>query len=179
MNLDLAHAAEDGEGILGPGLPDELAARLDLPVQAGREGVRILARGRADDQVAPMADRVVPLPFELLGEGGGGMARAAVDAHLPGGVTVLELLLFPRLARRLVVPALFVVEPVLDPVRAADDRARPLRVRVCVRVDEDVVAVARDREAAAAFCGRQLCEQRARVGGGQMEAEVVDAGILP
>jgi hypothetical protein len=92
---------------------------------------------------------------------------------------VLELFLFPRLARRLVVPAFFVLEPVLDPVRAADDCARPLRVRVCVRVDEDVVAVARDREAAAAFCGRQLCEQRARVGGRQMEAEVVDAGILP
>jgi hypothetical protein len=92
---------------------------------------------------------------------------------------VLELFLFPRLARRLVVPSLFLLEPAFDPVRTADDAACALRVRVGVRVDEDVVAVTRDGEAAGPLGGPQLFEQRAGIGRRQMDAEVVDAGILP
>jgi hypothetical protein len=92
---------------------------------------------------------------------------------------VRELLLFPGLARRLVVPALLVLEPVLDAVRAADDLARALCLGAGVRIDEDVVAVARDREAARALRGAEPLEERAGIGRSQVDAEVVYAGILP
>lgn len=126
-----------------------------------------------------MAHGVVALLLEPVGHVARGLAGAAVDPHLPGREAVRELLLLPRLARRLVIPALLVLEPVLDATRAADERARPLRVGVRVRVDEYVVAVTRDREAAFALGCAQPLEERARVVGSQMDAKVVYAGILP
>jgi hypothetical protein len=175
----LAHSPEDRKRIVRLGLPDQVAARLHLAVKPRCERVGVLAGGGADDQVAPVADRVVALLFQLLGEVAGSLAGAAVDAYLPRREAVRELLLFPRLARRLVVPALLVLEPVLDPVRAADERARALRLCVRVRVDEDVVAVARDREAPGSLDAAQPLEERAGIIGLQVDAKVVDAGILP
>jgi hypothetical protein len=57
-------------------------------------------------------------------------------------MAVLDRLLLPGLARRLAVPPLLVVEPPVDPRLAADELGGAQRVRVGVRVDEDVVAVA-------------------------------------
>src|SRR5581483_12124885 len=104
--------------------------------------VGVLTGGAAHDQVAPLADGLVALGLELLRELAGRMPGAAVDPDLPRRVAVVELLLLPRLARRLVVPALLVLEPVLDAVPVADDRGRVLRLGERVRVDEDIVAVA-------------------------------------
>src|SRR5439155_11418638 len=80
------------------------------------------------------------------------------DTHLPRGEAALELFLLPRLARRLVVPAILLVEPVLDPARARreallaeldfHDVVGELRFGSARCVDEDGVAVTRDREAA-------------------------------
>ena len=92
---------------------------------------------------------------------------------------MVELFVFPRFSGRLVVPALFLLEPVLDPIRAADDAACTLGVGVRVCIDEDVVAVARDGEAPGPLGGAQLLEQRPRIRWRQMDAEVVYAGILP
>jgi hypothetical protein len=70
---------------------------------------------------------------------------------------------------------------VLDPQVAADELRGALRLRVRVRVDEDVVPVARDREAAAVDVARLLeaAEERARIVGRDVDPEVVYAGILP
>jgi hypothetical protein len=95
-------------------------------------------------------------------------------------VALVELLLLPRLARRLVVPALLVLEPVLDARPAADERGRALRLGVRVRVDEHVVAVVGDGEAAALVArAAEPLEQRVRVVGADVDPEVVYAGILP
>src|SRR4051812_15920270 len=139
-----AHAAEDGERVARGGLPDQLPARLDLAVQAGGQGVGVLAGRGADDQEAPVADGPVALVLERLGERVRPLARAQVDAHFPRRVAVVELLLLPRLARWLVVPPLLVLEPAVDPRLAADQLPGAQRLRVRVRVDEDVVAVAGD-----------------------------------
>src|SRR2546423_13642361 len=112
-----AQASEDGEGVLGSRFPDELAARLDLPVQARRERVGVFFRGRADDEVVEAAHGVVPLALELLRQGLRLLAGRALDTDLPRRVAAVELLLFPRVADRLVVPALLVIEPVLDACR--------------------------------------------------------------
>jgi hypothetical protein len=150
-------------------------------VDPGGQPVGVLPRGAAHDQVAPLADGTVALALQLVGELARGAARAAVHAHLPGRVAVLELLLLPRLRGGLVVPALLVLEPVLDPRVAADELRGALCLRVRVRVDEDVVPVARDREAAAVDVARLLeaAQQRACIVGRDVDPEVVYAGILP
>jgi hypothetical protein len=96
-------------------------------------------------------------------------------------VAVLELLLLPRLARRLVVPPLLLLEPAVDPRRAADQAGRALRLGVRVRVDEDVVAVARDRKAAVRVAdAAEPLEQGVGVVRVDVDPEVVGyAGILP
>jgi hypothetical protein len=149
-------------------------------VEPCRERLGVDPGGGADDQVAPLPDRVVALRLELLRELPRLGARAGVDAHLPRREPVLELLLLPRLAGRLVVPALLALEPALDAVLAADDRGGAPRLRVRVRVDEDVVAVARDGEPAAGVAGAaEALEQRVRLVGADVDPEVVYAGILP
>src|SRR5581483_583435 len=108
-----AEAAEDGERVFGQRLPHHFAAGFHAAVEALREPLGILLRGRPDDQVLGLAHGPVPLVLELPGERLRGVARAASHADLPRCVAVLDLLLFPRLALRLVVPAVLVVEPVL------------------------------------------------------------------
>jgi len=175
-----AHAAENGERITRECLPDELSARLDAPVDAGSDGVRVLARGAADDQVAPLADRPVAVGLELLCERLCRVARAAVDPHLPWRVAVVELLLLPGLGRRLVVPPLLGLEPVLDAVRAAGERTRALGLGPRVRIDEDVVAVPGDREAALVVARlSEPLQEGVWVVGRDVDPEVVYAGILP
>ena len=73
------------------------------------------------------------------------------------------------------------LEPALDPRVAADELRGALRLRIRVRVDEDVVAVPRDREAAAVDVARLLeaAQERAGVVGPDVDPEVVYAGILP
>ena len=102
-------------------------------------------------------------------------------------MSLAKLLLLPGLARRLVVPALLVVEPMLDAARARGDafaragrpRRSPLRLarlrpRACV--DEDVVFVERDGKTAlleragelgrlARECQSEPVEQPNRLGG--------------
>src|SRR3954471_8487160 len=153
-----SQASEDRERVAGSGLPDHLAARLDLAVDAGCERVCVLARVEPDDQVLP-----APLDREaFLLEPVGQLARLVVrgegDADLPGSKAALHGLLFPRLARRLVIPAILGVEPVLHGARdrrdvvvadlRLDHGARPLRLVAGRRVDEDVVLVLRDDEPA-------------------------------
>src|SRR5206468_3585691 len=104
-----AQAAEDSERIAGDGLPDELSARLDRTVNPRRQGLRILPGGRSHDQVPPAALDRVSLLLEPIGELARGRVRGEIDAHLPGCVAAFERLLFPRLARRLVAPAVFLV----------------------------------------------------------------------
>src|SRR5579864_8497149 len=62
-----SEASEDGEWILRGRLPDDLAAGLDLSVQACRERLGILLRGGPDDEVAEAVHRPVSLGLELLG----------------------------------------------------------------------------------------------------------------
>src|SRR5476651_1761146 len=63
-----AEAAEDREGVAGDGLPDDLAAGLDLAVDASGERVGVLLRRRARDQVSPAPLDRVPLLFERVGQ---------------------------------------------------------------------------------------------------------------
>src|SRR6476646_195399 len=156
LELLAAQAAEDGERIARLDLIDELAARLDLAVQAGCQGVGILAARGADDEVVEAPLGHVTLGLELIRKLTGLLARSALDAHLPRGEATLELFLLPRLARRLVVPAVLLVEPMLDPARSRlhavlaqlrlDERVSLLGRRAGGRVDVDGVVVARDRE---------------------------------
>src|ERR1700751_5263374 len=87
-----AQAAEDGERVLGRGLPDHLPAWLRLAVHALGERVRLVLGRDADDQVAPAANDGVPLALELVGERVGLAVRRQLDPHLPRGMAVLELL---------------------------------------------------------------------------------------
>ena len=80
-----AQAAEDGEGIARDGLPDELAARLDLAVDAGCERLGVLLRGGADDQVLPAALDGVALVLELVGERPCGRVRRAAATRTSHG----------------------------------------------------------------------------------------------
>src|SRR5438477_1338108 len=113
-----SQAAEDREGVPGGRLPDDLAAGLHGPVQARREGVRVLLRGRLDDEELGLPHGPVPVRLERLGKRLGLFAGGALDPNLPGRVAVVQLFLFPGLALGLVVPALLGLEPVLDPARA-------------------------------------------------------------
>src|SRR5215468_2376792 len=159
-------AAEDGERVPGLGLQDDLSAGLDLAVEAGRKRVRVLAGGSADDEVVEAPLGLVALGLESAGKLVGLFARRTLDAHLPRCIAALELLLFPRLARRLIVPAVLLVEPVLDLTRPRFDAVRAkLRLHDCVRalcfgaspgVDEHCGAVARDDEPSGLELVREL-----------------------
>ncbi len=109
-----AEAAEDRERVPRDGLPDELAARLDLTVEPPRERLGVLLRVGADDQVPPAALHGIPLLLEPVRELAGLPVGRERDPDLPWGIAVLELLLLPALAGRLVVPAFLGLEPVLD-----------------------------------------------------------------
>src|SRR5207253_495570 len=97
-----------------------------------------------------------------------------------GGVPPLELLLLPRLLRRLARPALLVVEPALDRRRAGldalvrqlglDDPPRLLGLRRRGGVDEELVPVARDREAPAL----ELPGEALRLFAAEVEAEATE-----
>src|SRR4051812_47934860 len=67
-----SQAAEDRERVARNRLPDELAARLDLAVETGHEGLCRRFRSRADDQVAPPALDGVALLLEPVPELAGG-----------------------------------------------------------------------------------------------------------
>src|SRR5207302_178971 len=140
----------------------------------------LLLGGRADDQVAEAAHDVVALALELVGELPRLAVRLPLDPHLPGGVPPLELLLLPRLLRRLARPALLVVEPALDRRRAGldalvcqlglDDPPRLLGLRRRGGVDEELVPVARDREAPAL----ELPGEALRLFAAEVEAEATE-----
>jgi hypothetical protein len=94
-------------------------------------------------------------------------------------VAVLELVLLPRLVGRLVVPAVLLVEPVLDLARDGgdlvvvqkrlDDGARTLRLRARAGVDEDLAPIVGDGELALFELARELCGLAA-----ELEAEPVE-----
>src|SRR5438105_5086253 len=113
-----AHAAEHRERIAGNRFPDELAAGLGPAVQPRGERVRVFLRRCTDDDVAEAANNGVALSLERVGELAGLVVRTEPDPDLPRRVAAVELLLFPGLAGRLVVPALLVLQPMLDPRRA-------------------------------------------------------------
>src|SRR2546425_7684121 len=110
-----SESAEDGERVAGGRLPDELPAGLDLTVELAGELLGGLPGRRPGDHVRPAADDAVAVGLEaereLLGLG----VRPAGDADLPRRVAVLCGLLLDRLGRRLVVPAVLRLEPVLAP----------------------------------------------------------------
>ena len=153
-------------------LVDELAARLDLAVDALGQRVCVLAARGSDDEVLGAPLGLVALGLELVGELARRLVRSALDAHLPRGEAAVELFLLPGLAGRLVVPAVLLVEPVLDPARARldpvlaehglDDRVRLLGRGAGRRVDVDRVVVARDRESLGLEVVRELARPRCR-----------------
>src|SRR5581483_2073893 len=114
------------------------------------------------------AEGVVALRLELLRERVRLGAGRKGDADLPRRGAPIELLLFPRLRLRLVVPALLCLEPVLDPARLGlaaeaaklgiDHGVRALGLRPRGRVDEDLVAVPRDGQALPLEIARDLVE---------------------
>src|SRR5436309_14952217 len=107
--------AEDRERVLGQRLVDELAARLGLAVEPLGEVMRLLFGRSADKHVGVPTEDAVALVLEPAGQLFGLVWRARFDSHLPGCVPMLEdLLLGLELLGRLVVPAVFVGEPMLD-----------------------------------------------------------------
>src|SRR5207248_125726 len=90
-----AEAAEDGERVAGHGLPDELAARLDLAVEAGRELVRLRLRAGPDQHELPAPLDAVALALEAVGEVARLAVRRKLDAHLPRCEAALDGLLLP------------------------------------------------------------------------------------
>src|SRR5579875_1549102 len=97
---------DDREGMALQGLPDQLAAGLDLAVQAAGERGRVLAGGAPGDHSVPAADDAVALGLETVGE----LARGAVvgrpEADLPRRVALGEHLRVGIRLGGLVVPAL-------------------------------------------------------------------------
>src|SRR5579862_4431116 len=174
-----SEAAEDGEGIRGSRLPGDLAAPLHLAVQAPGQGLGVLLGGRAHDQVLEAAEGVVALRLELLRERVRLGAGRKGDADLPRRGAPIELLLFPRLRLRLVVPALLCLEPVLDPARlglaaeaaklSIDHGVRALGLRPRGRVDEDLVAVPRDGQALPLEIARELARLLVELGAEPIE----------
>src|SRR5712691_6135112 len=151
-----AEADEDGEGIPGHGLPDELPAGLDFTVETPGELLRLMPGRSAHDQVIPAARHLEALLFEPVGKRVGVVVRLALDPDLPGGIAVRAHLLLPRLLPRLVVPTRLAGEPVLDADEkrldpgvvqlGLDDRLRLAGLEPRRRVDEDRLAVAGDRQ---------------------------------
>src|SRR5438128_10282913 len=63
-----AEPAEHDERVLRRGLPDEPRARLDLALQLGGEGVRLLPRRRPRDHVPEPPHDAVALRLEPVGQ---------------------------------------------------------------------------------------------------------------
>src|SRR6266536_283420 len=172
-----AEPAEDRKRVLWRYLPDELAAGLDLAVDAPGELPGLLLGSRAGDHIAEAANDLVALALELVGELLRGPVRVSLGPDLPGRVPVLHFFLLPRLLRRLARPALLLLEPVLDgrdlgldPLLrelGLDDGPRLLGLLRRGRVDEELVVVAGDRQPASL----ELARETLRLVGAQVEAE--------
>ena len=155
-------------------------------MDAGREGLRILAGVQSDDQVLPAPLDGEPFLLEPVREGACIVVRWQRHADLPGRKAALDRFLLPGLGRRLVVPAVLFVEPVLDRARhrgdvvvaelGLDDRTRLLRLLAGRRIDEDVVVVLGDDEAA----GLEVACELGGLAGQAPEMEAVEkaAGAL-
>ena len=127
---------------------------MDAPRQLARF---LLGRRARDDEVKAPRD-AVPLRLELVGELSRLLVRVALDANLPRRVALLEDLLVDVALRRLVVPALLFVQPVLDAALlgpeavvaelGVDDVLRLLDLGPCRRVDENRLAVPGDGQPA-------------------------------
>ena len=151
-----AQAAEHGEGIARHDLVHELAACLDLAADALCQLVGLLSRSRADDEVRPPAHDLVAVRLQLVGEVVGLLVGLALDAHLPGREAAGDELLLDVRQVGLRVPAVIVVQPVLEDDLASgdagllelgvDERASLRRFRRRRRVDEHRVGVVRHRE---------------------------------
>ena len=87
-----------------------------------RERLGLLARPGADDEIRPAAHDLVAVRLQLVGEVVGLLVRVALDAHLPGREAAGDELLLDVRQVGLRVPAVLVVEPVLE-----DDLARRRR----------------------------------------------------
>src|SRR5205085_6259467 len=121
-----------------------------------RELVGLLLGRGTDEEVAKPTYDAVALALEPVGELRRHVVGVELDAHLPGRDPFLEQLLLRRGLARLVVPALLVVEPVLDLADgcldalrgdlALDDRAGLLRLGRRGGVDEELALVLRDHE---------------------------------
>src|SRR5207253_10221238 len=154
-------------------LPDELSAGLDLTVQPSGKLLRVLARRRADDQVAPASHDVVALLLQPVRERVCVIVRRALDPDLPRRVALLAELLLPRLVGRLVVPAPLAGQPVFEPndqrlearlvELGLDDVPCLPRLEPRRRVDEDRFAVPRDGEPGLLELLGQLAGARAEV----------------
>src|SRR5947208_13976040 len=161
-----AEAAEHRERVAGLDLVDELAAGLDLAVDPARELRGLLAVLGAGDHVREGAGDAVSRGAELVGELPSLVEALALDADLPGRVAALEQVLFDVRLRRLVVPAVLVVEPVLghepDGSQAfvlqllLDDAAGLFGLQSGGGVDEHRVSVLGNGEPLIAQLGGQL-----------------------
>src|ERR687888_986743 len=110
-----ADAPENGKGALRHAfLPDDLAAELDLALQAPGQIASLLFGSGPHDQVAPAANDVVALGLESVGKLPGLSMGLPLDPHLPRRVAAVELLFLPGLLPRLAGPALLAVHPALD-----------------------------------------------------------------
>ena len=142
-------------------------------MEAGRQRVRVLTARGADDEVLEASLGLVALGFEPLGEVVRLLAGGTFDAHLPRSEAAVELFLLPRLARGLGVPAVLLVDPVLDAARprvdavlaelGLDHRVRALGFGTGRGVDEDGVGVVGDREPVRLQFFRELARFRAEV----------------
>src|SRR6266511_696293 len=73
-----AQASENRKRILGYGIPNQLAARLDLAVDALRQLLRLFAARCAGDHIAEVAHDAESLRLESLRQLMGGFERVAL-----------------------------------------------------------------------------------------------------
>src|SRR5919197_6018131 len=169
-----AQAAEDGERILRQDLVDELARGLDVAVQPSRQLASLVFGGRTHEDVPVALEDAMAFAAESGRKLDRSLRRTGIDAHLPRCVaTVEQIALRLELLGELVVPALFVGEPVLDLAHGGvdvvlaelrfDDAAGLLGFGARSRVDVDPLIVARDRQATPLELLRELARLGAEV----------------
>ena len=127
-----------------------------MPPTRSRERFGLLARAGADDEIRPAPHDLVAVRLQLVGEVVGLLVRVALDAHLPGREAAGDELLLDVRQVGLRVPAVIVVEPVLEDDLAGvdagllelgvDERASLRRFRRRRRVDEHRVGIVRHGE---------------------------------